>query len=113
MSRSFSPKAAFQPPETGYRLLPFRFHRVGKEQEILVNECGEFALAPRGTAEKLVRKRLSTDEELYTTLKAKHFIYDDYSSALLDVLASKYRTKFGFIYEKSESLATIRTKSQD
>jgi His-Xaa-Ser system radical SAM maturase HxsB len=98
MSRSFSPKAAFRPSEKGYRLLPFRFHRIGNEKEILVNECGEFALAPRGTAERVVRKTLSADEELYTTLKAKHFIYDDYSSALLDVLASKYRTKFGFIY---------------
>jgi uncharacterized protein len=41
---------------------------------------------------------LHAGEELYGTLKAKHFIYDDSSSPLLDVLASKYRTKFGFIY---------------
>jgi uncharacterized protein len=85
------------PSGGGYRLLPFRFHRFYEESEILVNECGEFIVAPSGTAEKLVRKKLSPGEEIYATLKSKHFIYDDYSSALLDVLASKYRTKFDFI----------------
>jgi His-Xaa-Ser system radical SAM maturase HxsB len=98
VARTFSPKEAFRVSSSSYRLLPFRFHRLDKLNEVLVNECGEFVVAPLGTSEKLVRKRLSSVEEIYATLKAKHFLYDDYSSALLDVLASKYRTKFEFIY---------------
>jgi uncharacterized protein len=97
VARTFSTRATFRPSGDSYRLLPFRFHRLQKESEILVNECGEFVVAPAGTAEKVVRKRLSPAEGIYATLKAKHFIYDDYSSALLDILASKYRTKFEFI----------------
>ena len=98
MSRSFAPRNIFTPSVGSYRLLPFRFHRLDKQNEILVNESGEFVIAPLGTVEKAVRRKLSAAEDLYATLKAKHFLYDDYSSSLLDVLASKYRTKFGFIY---------------
>jgi uncharacterized protein len=97
LARAFATRSAFDPPSEGYQLLPFRFHRLDKENEILINECGEFVIAPLGTTERIVRRRLSPVDEIYGTLKAKHFIYDGYSSALLDVLASKYRTKFDFI----------------
>jgi|SRR5579863_2937264 len=97
MPRSFAPKSDFA-ASASYRLLPFRFHRLDSQSEILVNECGEFVIAPSGTSETIVRKKLLPNEELYGTLKAKHFIYDESSSPLLDVLASKYRTKFGFVY---------------
>ena len=35
--------------------------------------------------------------DLYSTFKAKHFIADNSSSPLLDILATKYRTKFSFV----------------
>ena len=98
MSRSFLPETAFTREQEAYRLLPFRFHRLRDGREILVNECGEYVFGPTGTARRIVRRELSRTEDLYRTLKAKQFIYDDYSSALLDILASKYRTKFNFIY---------------
>jgi len=98
VARSFSLRTTFIPSRDSYQLLPFRFHRLDPQNEILVNECGEFIIAASGTVERVVRRKLVPDEELYATLKAKGFIYDDYSSPLTDVLASKYRTKFGFIY---------------
>lgn len=97
MLRSFLPQSAFG-ALSSYQLLPFRFHRLDEQTEILVNECGEYLFVPKGTARNIVRKELSTNSELYPALKAKHFIYDESSSPLLDVLATKYRTKFGFIY---------------
>jgi hypothetical protein len=36
--------------------------------------------------------------DLYKDLKAKHFLYDDASSPLLDVLATKIRTKYEHLY---------------
>ena len=96
--RSFAGITDFKPTDGSYRLLPFRFHRPDRQNEILVNECGEFVVVPLGTTEAIVRKKLLPTDNIYPTLKAKHFIYDDYSSALLDVLASKYRTKFDFIH---------------
>src|SRR6266478_1878304 len=97
MARSFLPLTGFGPSSSAYRLLPFRFRRLKDKSELLVNECGEFIAAPAGTAAQVVRKQLGPTDPLYALLKAKRFIYDDYSSPLLDVLAAKYRTKFDFI----------------
>lgn len=67
-------------------------------QELLVNEAGEFLLAPEGTVQSLVAGTLPTGNDLYKTLKAKHIVSDDTSSPLLDVLAAKIRTKYQHIY---------------
>ena len=98
MARSFLPIADFRPSSNStYRLLPFRFRRLANQDEVLVNECGEFLVVPHGTAQNIVRKNISREDSLYATLKAKQFIFDDYSSPLLEVLAAKYRTKYDFI----------------
>ena len=78
-------------------MLPFRFLRLDDTQEILVNEAGEFVVAPRGTVKALVGKQLKCGSDFYSTFKAKHFIADNSSSPLLDILATKYRTKFSFV----------------
>ena len=62
-----------------------------------MNEVGEFVTAPNGTARVLIQKQLLRTSDLYATFKAKQFISDDSSSALLDVMATKYRTKYNFI----------------
>src|SRR5713226_1404508 len=97
MARVFHPAETYSAPQTGYRLLPFRFVRLGQEQELLVNEAGEFVIAPNGTAHTLIRKQLARGSDLYSTFRAKQFITDDSSSPLLDLLATKYRTKHNFI----------------
>jgi His-Xaa-Ser system radical SAM maturase HxsB len=97
LARTFLPRDSFKASSSPYRLLPFRFHRLNPTTEVLVNESGEFMIAPAGTSRKLVKGEISPAAEIYATLKAKHFLYDDYSSTLLDVLASKYRTKYDFL----------------
>jgi His-Xaa-Ser system radical SAM maturase HxsB len=67
------------------------------DKELLVNEAGEYLFAPAGTVERLVNGSMAFPSELYLDLKAKHFLYDDTSSPLLDVLATKIRTKFDHI----------------
>ena len=96
MARVFYPVERFAPAPQAFNLLPFRFMRLhGKE--LLVNEAGEFLFVPPGTVQELGDERFDTGSELYRDLKAKHFVYDDSSSALLDVLAAKVRTKFDHI----------------
>jgi His-Xaa-Ser system radical SAM maturase HxsB len=97
VARSFLPLEKFRIAGKGYQLLPFRFHRMNESTEILVNECGEYFFCPMGTARNIVRRQIDPNSELYATLKAKQFIYDEYSSPLLDILATKYRTKYEFI----------------
>jgi His-Xaa-Ser system radical SAM maturase HxsB len=80
-----------------YYLLPFRFISLGQENELLVNEAGEYIIVPHGTARAVVRHELGSTTPLYQTLKARQFLCDDETSLLLDVLATKYRTKKSFL----------------
>jgi His-Xaa-Ser system radical SAM maturase HxsB len=96
MARAFYPLEQFAGAPAGFHLLPFRFIRMNGK-ELLVNEAGEFLFAPPGTVQGLVDERLDTSTDLYRDLKAKHFVYDDSSSPLLDILATKVRTKFDHI----------------
>src|ERR1700728_4562353 len=93
MARSFYPLLNFAPKVTNLSLLPFRFTRL-HGQELLVNEAGEFVFAPEGTTHALAEGTIDVRSTLYKDLKAKHFVYDNTSSALLDVLAAKIRTKY-------------------
>ena len=96
MARSFFPAEKYASTPSALSLLPFRFIRLN-DKELLVNEAGEFLFAARGTVQSLVDNEISPKSELYLDLKAKHFVYDDASSALLDLLATKVRTKFDHI----------------
>jgi His-Xaa-Ser system radical SAM maturase HxsB len=94
--------AVFYPREhyrnaTRYSLLPFRFDRRDSGDALLVNEVGEFALVSASDFSDLIAGVLSPTRPMYTELKAKHFLSDDGSSALFDVLAAKYRTKKSFL----------------
>jgi len=97
VSRVFYPVESYSHSKDKYHLLPFRFLRLNSGRELLVNEVGEFVIAERGTAHALIQKELIQGSETYSTFKAKQFLADDSSSTLLDLLATKYRTKYSFI----------------
>jgi len=98
MARVFYPAENYVGTDTGYQLLPFRFIRLDDANELLVNEVGEYILAPTGTVASFVGKQLPRSSPLYSVLKSKHFLADSSSSPLLDILATKFRTKFDFIH---------------
>jgi His-Xaa-Ser system radical SAM maturase HxsB len=97
MARQFYSIDTYGGHANKYHLLPFRFTSLDPQRELLVNEAGEYILVPRGTTRTLVRHELGTTGALYQTLKARQFLYDDETSPLLDVLATKYRTKKSFL----------------
>jgi His-Xaa-Ser system radical SAM maturase HxsB len=97
MSRTFLSLEAFAPTEKNYHLLPFRFMRLDQQRELLVNEVGEYLLVPPGTAQDVVARKVAFGSSLYSSLKSKQFIYDGSSSANLDLLATKFRTKHEFL----------------
>lgn len=82
-----------------YFLLPFRFHRINSENEIIVNEVGDYLILPTGTFEKIVRRKINkeSDSELYGDLIANFFISEEIINPLIDVLATCYRTKKLFL----------------
>lgn len=82
-----------------YRLLPFRFHRISLEKELIVNEVGDFLMLATGTFEKIVNKQIDKhkEPELYGDLISNFFISEEIIPPLIDVLATRYRTKKHFL----------------
>jgi His-Xaa-Ser system radical SAM maturase HxsB len=95
--RQFYTIETYQASNPAYSLLPFRFLRLDHERELLVTDVGEYAIVPEGTTDSLVNNRLERGSTLYKTLKSKQLFYDTDSALLLDVLATKYRTKKSFL----------------
>lgn len=108
MARPFHSIAEYRKPSQGYHLLPFRFTRFDSE-ELLVNEVGEHLFAPGGTVSAIVKGILPSETDLYRTLKAKQFLYDDDSAFHFDLLAAKYRTKKAFLSEGSKLHLVVLT----
>jgi His-Xaa-Ser system radical SAM maturase HxsB len=82
-----------------YFLLPFRFHRLNDNKEIIVNEVGDYLIVPIETISRIVEKRLDEikDQELYADLISGFFISEEKIPPLIDVLATRYRTKKSFL----------------
>lgn len=85
--------------EGDYYLLPFRFHRLTPEKEILVNEVGDFLIVPKGTTHQIVHREISKEKNqvLYADLIANYFISEEKISPLIDLVATRYRTKKIFL----------------
>ncbi|SEO13979.1 His-Xaa-Ser system radical SAM maturase HxsB [bacterium A37T11] len=98
-SRKFLGAAYFRSENTGYHLLPFRFMRLSEEKEILVNDLGEYLICPKGTAAQVIRKEVDpiTQETLYADLLSGFFISETPIPPLLEVMATRYRTKKSFL----------------
>ena len=99
-SRKFRDIKNFDLKESNqYFLLPFRFHRVTADKEIIVNEVGDYLILPNGTFEKIVKRQINKeiDSELYGDLIANFFISEEAIPPLIDVLATRYRTKKLFL----------------
>src|SRR5947209_5279916 len=96
--RKFKELSYYQYSDT-YHLLPFRFHRINEEKEVLVNEVGDHMVVLKGTAEKIITRQLSKerDFDLYADLCANFFISEQKVPDLLEVIATRYRTKKSFL----------------
>lgn len=95
--RKFKGPEFYESEFSEYFLLPFRFHRINDEKEVLVNEVGDFLIVPIGTARRIASRDIQKDEQLYEDLFANSFISDKPIPDLIDVLATRYRTKKSFL----------------
>lgn len=98
--RKFKESSFYAAQETPiYFLLPFKFIRLNKSKEILVNEVGDYLIVPNGTVERIVDRKVcrDADDELYADLIAGFFISELQIPPLLEILATRYRTKKSFL----------------
>jgi His-Xaa-Ser system radical SAM maturase HxsB len=82
-----------------YYLLPFRFHRITPELEVIINEVGDFLVYPSGTYERIVQRQINKEKDwdLYGDLIANYFISEEPIPPVIDILATRYRTKKLFL----------------
>ena len=95
----FNPPSKFNFGIKDYFLLPFRFQWINDQKEVIVNEVGDFLILPTGTVKRIVHKNLNPieDQELYADLISGFFISEETISPLIDILATRYRTKKSFL----------------
>lgn len=99
-SRKFKELTFYDKSTTpNYYLLPFRFHKINDTTEVIVNEVGDYLLLPIGTAERIISRKIdkTQEEELYGDLIANFFISEEAIPPLIDVYATRYRTKKSFL----------------
>ncbi len=80
-----------------YTLMPFRFSPFPGNRMLVVNEVGEFIFLDRETFERLVSYDLDPGSGIFLDLKGKHFVTDTAVTPVIDLLATKYRTKREFL----------------
>lgn len=82
--------------DTQYKLLPFNFCRLNGK-ELIVNEVGDFLFCSEGTVKQILERNLSRSSILYKNLLAKYIITEDYNTHVIDILATRLRTKKSFL----------------
>lgn len=85
-------------PKESYYLLPFRFQRIGNN-EVIINECGDFFLASEGLVEKIVKGDIKKASQTYRDLLSYHIITEKVIPTNIELLATRYRTKKAFLNE--------------
>jgi His-Xaa-Ser system radical SAM maturase HxsB len=98
-SRKFKSFEFYDNGFDAYFLLPFRFHRINDEMEVIVNEVGDFLILKTGDTHKIINREISklTHGDLYADLLSNFFISEERIPPLLNILATRYRTKKSFL----------------
>jgi His-Xaa-Ser system radical SAM maturase HxsB len=79
-----------------YYLLPFYFRHLN-DNEILVNEVGDYLVTPTGTAQRIVNRQVKQEEELFHDLLSNYFVSLTPVPELIDIYAVRLRTKKAFL----------------
>ena len=85
------------PRNQPYRHLPFQFHRLNKNCVLITNLVGEYLFLSEEDFNKLILFGLENKSDLYFRLMAKHFIAEELSDSIIELLSIKYRTKKNFL----------------
>ena len=80
-----------------YTILPFRFYRFSEDEMFLSNEVGEFLFMPKADMSDLISHRLSPQSDSFLNLKGKQIVTDTDTEPVINMLATKYRTKKSFL----------------
>lgn len=80
-----------------YTLLPFRFTRFNKNEVFISNECGEYIFISNDSFKQLIDFNLDINSDIFLNLKGKQIVTNTEVAPMIDMLATKYRTKKSFL----------------
>lgn len=80
-----------------YFIFPFTFRRMPDRQLLLVNQGGEFLFISSEDFGLFINGALNKKSEIFLDLKSKHFLTDIDLETPINLLATKLRTKKGFL----------------
>ena len=95
--RDFKPQDYYLNQPKDYHLLPFRFHKLNDNKEVLVNEVGDYLITDIGSANQIVNREIDRSSSLYADLVSNYFISETPIPYLIDIIATRYRTKKSFL----------------
>ncbi|MBI4245246.1 MAG: 4Fe-4S cluster-binding domain-containing protein, partial [Planctomycetes bacterium] len=79
-----------------YQLLPFNFRRL-RSKVLLVNQVGQYEFVTNDEFKQVYNYELKLKDNLFKTLKSKHFLIDTSIETPIKMLSLKYRTKKNFL----------------
>jgi len=80
-----------------YTLLPFQFGKFDGQEYLAVNESGEYHFIDRTDLVSLVNGSLPPESLHFDDLRSKQFIVTGSMAGILDMVATRYRTRKHFI----------------
>jgi His-Xaa-Ser system radical SAM maturase HxsB len=80
-----------------YTLLPFQLGRFEGDEYLIVNESGEYHFLPRSDLNLLVEGTLHLSNEHFDDLRSKQFLVTGDVAGVIDMVATRYRTRKRFI----------------
>jgi uncharacterized protein len=81
-----------------YQILPYRFERID-DTVFLSNEVGEHLYLSNQQFDEFVNHELDINSQVYNNLKSKQIIADKNIDDVVNMLATKFRTKKNFLAE--------------
>lgn len=93
MTGAFSTLDKYSQNKIEYKLLPFRFENISKDEVVLTNSVGEFICLKKEVLYDLVNHLLPPNHPDYVNLRSRHFIQENGDNATLELLTLKTRTK--------------------
>ena len=76
-----------------YQIMPLRFARWNASEYLVTNDVGEFTFLPQDAFTAFVEHRLDTRGKTFLDLKSKHLVTDTDIAPMIEMLATKFRTK--------------------
>jgi uncharacterized protein len=80
-----------------YLILPFRFCQFSDRDVLVVNDAGEYLFLKSDAFQDFISYKLSPASSSFLDLKGKHLLTDTAVTPVIDLLATKYRTKRAFL----------------